>query len=83
MVEPDDVPQDVITMNSTVHLIDLDTKEEMICTLVYPDDADIDQNKISVLAPVGAAILGRGVGDTFEWNVPAGLRRLNVKEILS
>lgn len=70
-------------MNSTVHLLDLDTEEEMVCTLVYPDDADIDQNKISVLAPVGTAMLGRGVGDTFEWKVPAGLRRLKVKEILS
>ena len=82
LVDSSDVPQDVITMNSTVHLLDLDTEEEMICTLVYPDDADIDQNKISVLAPVGTAMLGRGVGDTFEWRVPAGLRRLKVKEIV-
>ena len=83
VVDPGDVSQEVIAMNSTVHLIDLDTEEEMICTLVYPDDADIDQNKISVLAPVGTAILGRGAGDTFEWKVPAGVRRLKVKEILS
>lgn len=83
LVDPGDMPQDVITMNSTVHLLDLDTEEEMICTLVYPDDADIDQNKISVLAPVGTAMLGHGVGDTFEWKVPAGLRRLKVEEILS
>ena len=83
LVDPSDVPQDVITMNSTVHLLDLDTEEEMVCTLVYPDDADIDQNKISVLAPIGTAMLGRGVDDAFEWEVPAGLRRLKVKEILS
>jgi regulator of nucleoside diphosphate kinase len=82
LVDPGDVPQDVITMNSTVHLLDLDTEEEMICTLVYPDDADIDQNRISVLAPIGTAMLGRRVGDTFEWKVPAGLRRLKVNEIL-
>ena len=82
LIASEDVPQDVITMNSSVHLLDLDTAEEIICTLVYPDEADIDQNKISVLAPIGTAILGRSIGDTFEWEVPAGLRRLKVKEIL-
>jgi regulator of nucleoside diphosphate kinase len=83
LVDPDDVPRDIITMNSVVALLDLETEEEMICKLVFPDDADIDQNKISVLAPVGTAMLGRGVGDTFEWQVPAGLSRFEVKEILS
>jgi len=82
LIASEDVPQDVITMNSSVHLLDLDTAEEIICTLVYPDEADIDQNKISVLAPIGTAILGRSIGDTFEWEVPAGLRRLKIKEIL-
>jgi regulator of nucleoside diphosphate kinase len=82
LVPPRDVPADVITMNSKVCLIDLDTGEEMTCTLVFPDDADIDQNKISVLAPIGTAMLGYSVGDTFEWQVPAGLTRFKVKEIL-
>ena len=82
LVPPRDVPADVITMNSKVCLIDLDTGEEMTCTLVFPDDADIDQNKISVLAPIGTAMLGYSVGDTFEWQVPAGLTSLKVKEIL-
>jgi regulator of nucleoside diphosphate kinase len=83
LIDSGDVSRHVITMNSIVHLLDLDTGEEMICTLVYPDDADIDQNKISVLAPVGTAMLGHSAGDTIEWDVPAGLRRLKVKEILS
>jgi regulator of nucleoside diphosphate kinase len=82
MVPPRDVPADVITMNSKVCLIDLDTGEEMTCTLVFPDDADIDQNRISVLAPIGTAMLGYSVGDAFEWQVPAGLTRFKVKEIL-
>ena len=83
LVEPNQVPGDVILMNSTVTLLDLDTEEELVCKLVFPDNADIDQNKISVLAPIGTAMLGHSVGDTFEWKTPAGLRRLNVKEILS
>ena len=82
VVAPKDVPRDIITMKSKVRLLDLDTGEEMTYKLVYPDDADIDQNKISVLAPIGIAMLGHSVGDTFEWEVPAGLRRLRVKEIL-
>ena len=66
LVSPRDVPPDVITMNSRVCFADLDTGEEMTCTLVFPEDADIDQNKISVLAPIGTAILGYRVGDTIE-----------------
>lgn len=82
MVALRDIPGDVITMNSKAVLIDLDTGEEMSYTLVFPHDADIDQHKISIFAPIGTAMLGYSVGDTFEWRVPAGLRRLKVKEIL-
>ena len=77
-----EVPPDVITMNSQVRLVDLDTDEETVYTLVFPDDADIDANKISVLAPIGTAMLGYRSGDVFEWNVPGGLRRLRVTEVL-
>ena len=82
LVAPQDVPADVITMNAKVYLIDLDTGEEMIYALVFPKDADIDQGKISVLAPIGTAMLGYSVGDTFEWEDPDGVRRLKVKEVL-
>jgi regulator of nucleoside diphosphate kinase len=77
-----DVPQDLVTMNSRVCFIDLDTGEEMICSLVFPGEADIEQHKLSVLAPIGIALLGYRAGDTLEWKVPAGLRRLKVKEVL-
>jgi len=79
---PKNIPPDVITMNSTVRLTDLDTGEEMIVSLVFPNEADLAAQKISVLAPVGTAILGYRVGDTIEWRVPAGIRRLHVNEIL-
>jgi regulator of nucleoside diphosphate kinase len=78
-VAPTEIPPDVVTMNSRVRLVDLDTNEEMVYTLVFPDDADIAQSKISVLAPIGTAMLGYRVGDTFEWQVPNGTRRLRVK----
>ncbi len=82
LVAPTDVPPDVVTMNSRVDLVDLDSGEEMVCTLVFPGDADITQSKISVLAPIGTAMLGYRVGDTFEWKVPDGIRRLQIKSVL-
>jgi regulator of nucleoside diphosphate kinase len=82
LVAPTDVPPDVVTMNSRVELVDLDTDEEMVYTLVFPHEADIAQSKISVLAPIGTAMLGYRVGDTFTWQVPDGIRRLRVKQIL-
>ncbi len=82
VVPSKEIPPDVITMNSTACLEDLDTGEEITCTLVFPHEADIDQNKISVLAPVGIAMLGYRVGEVVEWPVPAGLSRLRIKAIL-
>ena len=82
IVAPQDIPADTITMNSKVALLDLDTQEEEIYTLVYPENADSAEGKISVLAPIGTAMLGYRVGDVFEWEVPAGKRRLKVDRIL-
>ncbi len=82
LVAPTDVPPDVVTMNSRVNLVDLDTGEEMVWTLVFPNEADVAQSKISVLAPIGTAMLGYRVGDTFEWKVPDGIRKLQVKGVL-
>ncbi|MDH5662210.1 MAG: nucleoside diphosphate kinase regulator [Elusimicrobiota bacterium] len=82
VVKAKKIPKDVITMNSKVRLKDLGTQEEMIYQLVFPDDADPDQNKISILAPIGTALIGYRVGDVIEWKVPAGLRKLKVLEVL-
>ena len=82
VVPSEDIPEDVITMNSTVVLIDLDSMKELVYTLVFPEEADGSSGKISVLAPVGTALLGYKVGDIIEWDVPAGKRRLKVKRIL-
>lgn len=81
IVAPDKVPPDVITMNSRAQLLDLDTNERMEFTLVFPADADIEEGRISILAPLGTAMLGYRVGDEFEWVVPYGYRRLRVMRI--
>lgn len=77
------LPPDVVTMNSTVRLRDLETGEEETYTLVYPADADIGANKLSVLAPVGTALLGYRTGDVVEWPVPAGVSRFRIEEVVS
>ncbi len=82
IVEIDKLPQDIVTMNSKVCLKDMDTGKDEIYQVVYPEDADIEQNRISILAPIGTAILGYKVGDIIEWKVPAGFRRLKIKKIL-
>ena len=81
IVAPEAIPADVITMNSRAELVDLDTGERMEFTLVFPIEANIAEGKISVLAPLGTAMLGYRVGDEFEWTVPYGLRRLKVTSV--
>lgn len=82
MVQQQDVPADVITMRSTVRLKDLVSGEEMIYGLVFPTEANYDDGKISVLAPIGTAMLGYRRGDVIEWKVPSGVRRLKVEEVI-
>lgn len=82
VLEPEQVPADVVTMNSKVVLQDLDTAKEVTYTLVFPREADFKSGAISVLAPVGTAILGFKVGSIVEWPVPAGKRRIRIEKIL-
>jgi regulator of nucleoside diphosphate kinase len=77
VVSPAEVPADVITMNSKAQVRDLDDNELMTYTLVFPGKA-----LLSVLAPIGTAMLGHRVGDEFEWHVPAGAIRLRVEKVL-
>lgn len=77
-----DIPADVITMNSQARLLDLDQNATLDYTLVYPQDADFSKGRISVIAPIGAALLGYRVGDEIEWAVPGGTRRLRVENVL-
>jgi regulator of nucleoside diphosphate kinase len=81
IVDAKEVPADVITMNSMAELFDLDTGEKVTFTVVFPPNANVDQGRISVLAPLGAAMLGYRVGDEFEWKVPYGIRRFKVTEV--
>ncbi len=81
VVEPAEIGSDVVTMNSTVVVEDLDRGERRTLTLVYPTQADLTSGRISVLAPVGAALLGLRAGQAIAWPVPGGTRRVRVVSV--
>jgi regulator of nucleoside diphosphate kinase len=82
LVNPKEIPADVITMRSKVSLKDLNSGKTVMYSLVFPSEANSNQGHISVLAPIGTALLGNRSGDVVQSKVPSGLRRLKVKEIL-
>ncbi|REG34346.1 regulator of nucleoside diphosphate kinase [Archangium gephyra] len=82
VVEPTQVPPDVVTMNSRVVYRDEDTGETREVTLSYPQDASLEQGRVSVLAPVGAALLGLSVGQEIDWELPGGkIKRLHILSV--
>ena len=82
IVAPEEMPRDVVTMNSTAVVEDEATGESRELTLVYPRDVDGSAGKVSVFAPVGSAMLGLRVGQSIDWQVPGGRRlRLRVMSI--
>ncbi|SHK03930.1 nucleoside diphosphate kinase regulator [Hymenobacter psychrotolerans] len=82
LVASDEIPPDVVTMNSVVRLRELKSGTELEITLVYPRDADAATRKISILAPVATAVLGCRVGDEIEWPVPKGTVSYRVEAVL-
>ncbi len=82
LVSPENVPKDVVTMNSKVIIRDLENDELTTYDLVFPAEANISDNKVSVLAPLGMALLGYRIGDIIEWKMPSGVKKLQVKDVL-
>src|SRR5690606_6337585 len=70
--EPKDIPPDVVTMNSEVACVDENSGKEFVVRLVYPQDANPSEQRVSVLAPIGAALLGMSVGNSITWPLPGG-----------
>lgn len=83
IVSDADLPENVVSMNSSVTFVDLDTGEESTVNLVYPMDANIEQMKISILSPVGTALIGLRVGGKIDWPLPSGkIRHLQVIAVI-
>lgn len=78
VLPPQQMPADVVTMSSTVECRDETSGERHVLTLVYPHAADVDAGRISILTPVGSALLGLSVGQSIDWTVPGG-RRLRLR----
>ncbi len=78
VVAPDQVPEGTVMMHSRVECEDGLQNEKYVLTLVYPREADVEQGKVSILAPVGTALLGLSIGQTMDWVAPGG-RKLRLR----
>lgn len=82
IVEPAEIPANVVTMNSIVKISFLNTNKTVQFQIVYPQEANLKEHKISILSPIATALIGYKVGDEIEWIVPAGLTKVKIEEII-
>ncbi|NCA85551.1 MAG: nucleoside diphosphate kinase regulator [Clostridia bacterium] len=82
IMEPQDIPSDVVTMNSIVKVSFLNNNKEVQFQIVYPDQAKFKEQKISIFSPIATALIGYQVGDEIEWVVPGGLTKLRIDQII-
>ncbi|MDL1890049.1 nucleoside diphosphate kinase regulator [Nitrospirales bacterium NOB] len=82
VVTPQEIPHDIVTMNSRVRITDMESGQEQTYTLVFPAESNMAEGKVSVLAPIGTALLDCRAGDTVDWPVPVGLKTVRIREVL-
>jgi len=82
ILAPEDMPADVVTMNSRIRIDDLSNGGTVTVTLAFPHEADYEQKKVSLLAPLGAALLGCQTGEEICYEAPAGSTKIRIKEII-
>lgn len=82
IVEPSEIPHDVVTMNSIVKISFLNSDKTVHFQIVYPGEANIRENKISIFSPVATALIGYKVSNEIEWMVPSGLTKIRIEEII-
>ncbi|MEP6947323.1 MAG: GreA/GreB family elongation factor [Acidobacteriota bacterium] len=81
-VASEQISPDIVTMGSQIKLKDLDTGTEQVYSIVFPSEANYEQGKLSILAPIATALLGNKRGETVEVQAPSRIRRLRIEEIL-
>ncbi|HEV2831050.1 MAG TPA: GreA/GreB family elongation factor [Hanamia sp.] len=81
LVTEEDFPEDIVRIDSEVVIRDVETKRDMTITIVMPQNADIKQRKVSVLAPIGTALIGFRKGQKVSWEVPAGKKTFKIMEV--
>lgn len=82
-VDKASLPKDVVRLNSSVKVLDISSGRMMEIVLVTPENASLKDRKISILSPVGAALIGFRCGDTVTWKVPAGEKTFRIDEVLN
>lgn len=82
LVEEKDFPKEVVRLDSTVIIKDLTTNRTMTLTIVLPRNSDIKQKKVSVLAPIGTALIGFKKGQVVSWNVPSGKKDFEIVDVM-
>ncbi len=82
IMEPGDIPPDVVTMNSVVRISFSGTEKQVQFQVVYPDQANFKENKISIFSPIATALIGYRIGDEIEWVVPGGLTKIKIEDII-
>lgn len=81
VIDPAALPADVVTMESTVTFEDLGSNEVEAYTISFPERADVEKKRLSILAPIGTALIGCRVGDIVSWSTPGGMRQLKVRQV--
>jgi len=81
VVDPEAMPPGVVTLESSVEFEDLSTSEVEEYTLTFPERARVEEKRLSILAPIGIALIGCRVGDVVQWATPGGLRQLKIRRV--
>lgn len=82
LVDPQEIPADVVTMNSVVKISFVDEQVQQEFKIVYPNEADFKSKKVSIFSPVATALIGFRIGDLIEWMVPGGIKRIKIERII-
>lgn len=82
VVAPNEIPANIVTLNSRVRYLSLDSKEERVVTLVFPSNADLSKGRVSITSPLGAAILGYAEGDVVVWKAFSGRNTIRIEEVI-
>lgn len=82
IMDPDKIPGDVVTMNSVVKITFVDAGKQQELKIVYPNEANLKEKRVSIFSPVATALIGFRVGDLIEWMVPGGLTKIRIDEII-
>ncbi len=83
VLKPEELPADVVRLNSRVTVLDLETQKVREFTIVMPASADMKLNKISIVSPIGTALLGYRKASEVEWKVPAGMKRFRILDVVN